>query len=195
MNEPAGYVEPQRLFACFGGAIGQEACERMLDTDRLKPRLSALLLEKHQLNAGSFRLEDEIEEADRIVALSSPDELDDLALQAGAVYWSDSFAGTILKSVIATLQEEIGEALYAFAVANRDLSGPVRPLVPLEGIRERIFADGWHCLGAWCHDLPAEVGTRVRLKLPPDDVIDQAPDPAFAHLGAAIIRRVAGVAA
>lgn len=190
MREPAAYVEPRRLLACFEGTIGQDACERMLRTGRLRWPLSALLLKKHRLAHDS----PEIEGPDRIVALSSPEDLDELTLRAGAVYWSDSFAGTILKSEIAALQEEIGEAMFGFAVANRDLSGPLRPLVPLEDIRDRIFEDGRRCLGAWCHDVPAAVGARVRLKLPPDEMIDQAPDATFAGLGPNIVRRVADLA-
>ncbi|TIT02986.1 SctK family type III secretion system sorting platform protein [Mesorhizobium sp.] len=190
---PADYAEPRRLAECFEGAIGEDACERMLRTQRLRSRLSALLLDHYRLDA-SMPEGEEVEELDATIALSSAEQLEQTAFRAGAIYWSGSFAGSILGHTTAALHEQLGEALCTFAMTHRDLAGPARPLDPLDGIRDRVFADGWRCIGAWCHAAPASVGRRVLLKLPPDDLVDRLPDAPFADTGAAIVRRAAGAA-
>ncbi|TIO09358.1 SctK family type III secretion system sorting platform protein [Mesorhizobium sp.] len=187
---PADYAEPRRLAECFEGTIGEDACERMLRTQRLGPRLSALLLDHYRLDASM----PEVEELDATIALSSAEQLEQTALRAGAIYWSDSFAGSILGHTTAALHEQLGEALCTFAMKHRDLAGPAQPLDPLDGIRDRVFADGWRCIGAWCHAAPASMGRRVLLKLPPDDLVDRLPDAPFADTGTAIVRRAAGTA-
>ena len=188
IDNPAVYVAPERLAACFGGAISVAACERMLATERLQVRLSALLAEQHALAEPDVHESDDL---DRSVALASVDDLDDIALRSGAIYWAGALAGVILAQKAAALHDALGEELCAFAVASRDLAGPLQSLDPVEGIRERVLADGWRCLSAWCHALPAAIGMRVRLKLPPDDLIDATPPPSFAETGPAIVRRAA----
>ena len=189
IDNPAGYAAPQRLAVCFDGAISATVCERMLATERLQARLSTLLVERHAL-AGSAA--DDSDDLDRDIALASADDLDELALRSGAIYWAGALAGIILAQKAAALHEALGEELCAFAVANRDLAGPVQSLDPVEGIRERVLADGWRCLSAWCDAVPAAIGMRVRLKLPPDDLIDAIPPLPFVETGPAIVRRAAG---
>jgi hypothetical protein len=189
MENPAGYAEPRRLAACFDDAISEAACERLLRTERLQMRLSQLLIEHHRLSgSAAFAQGDAI---DRTIALASAEYLDEIALRAGAIYWAGSLAGIIVSEKAAALHEALGEELCAFAVANRDLAGPVQSLEPVEGIRERVFADGWRCLGAWCHAISAAIGMRVRLKLPPDELIDGIPLPPFSEIGPGIVRRAA----
>lgn len=188
IDNPAGYAAPQRLAVCFDGAISVAVCERMLGTERLQARLSALLVEQHAL-AGLPA--DDSDDVDRIIALASADDLDEVAFRSGAIYWAGALAGIILAQKAAALHEALGEELCAFAVANRDLAGPLQPLDPVEGIRERVLADGWRCLSAWCDAVPAAIGMRVRLKLPPGDLIDTTPPPSFAETGPAIVRRAA----
>lgn len=190
LDEPAAYAEPLRLAACFDGAIGEAACVRLLGTARLRTRLSNLLAKHHRLPAPLDVAE--IDEADRAVALASAEELREIALRAGAIYWANSFAGIIDGQKTAALHTALGEELCAFAVANRDLAGAPQPHPPAGEIRERVASDGWQCLAAWFDAVPAFVAARVRLKLPPDELVDDAPASAFAESGPRIVRRAAG---
>lgn len=190
MVDPVGYAEPRRLAEAFDGAISEEACERMLQTERVRSRLATLLLGYYRLSR-SMPV-GQIDPIDREIALADRNGLHEITIRAGAIYWAGSLADIILGWKAAALHEALSEEVCAFAIANRDLAGPVQPLEQIGSIRERAFADGLRCLGAWCHAVPVEVGTRVRLKLPPDELIDRAPIASFAEIGPDILRRAAG---
>lgn len=188
VDRPASYADPSRLAACFSGAVSDDGCKTLLATKRLQDRLSDLLVARLGL-AG--RVEDDLDEVDRRLALASGGDLSEIAQRAGAIYWSGSLAGIIQGSLAATLQAQLGEEFFAFALANRDLSGPRQMLEPVEDIDERIAVDGWKCLGGWCRVLPADVAMRIRLKLPAGSRIDEAPQPPFDEAGPPIVRRAA----
>ncbi|CAN7377482.1 SctK family type III secretion system sorting platform protein [Mesorhizobium sp. LjNodule214] len=188
MSNPASYADPARLAECFDGTISEAACERMLRSQRLHGRLSKFLLERYRL---SFAVDEPADEVDRAIALSSSEELEELALRSGAIYWAGSLAAVIDGREADALQAALGADLCTFAVANRDLAGPMQPLEPLEDMRSRVYADGLSCLGAWCQAMPGETSMRVRLKLMPHELVDQTAEP-FAEAGPAIVRRAVG---
>lgn len=190
MSNPAFYADAARLAQCFDGTIGEAACERMLRSQRLHERLSELLLDHYGLTAAVS--DEPADEVDRAIALSSGEELEELALRAGAIYWAGSLAAVIDGRQAAALQAALGPDLCAFAVANRDLAGPMQPLEPLEAIHHRVYADGLSCLGAWCQAMPGDTGMRVRLKLIPHELVDQTTAAPFAEAGPAIVRRAMG---
>ena len=190
IDRPAAYADPRRLAACFDGAVSQPGCARLLQAKRLQPRLSKILIDHYRLSAGPAPDDNDDDNADRAVALSAVEDLDEIALRAGAIYWGGNFAGIIVSDKTAALYAVLGEELPAIAAANKDLTGPAQPLEPFDSLRERVFADGWRCLGAWCHAVSTDTGTRVRLKLPPDDLVDEPPTAAFVKIGPAIVRRV-----
>ncbi|TIQ82046.1 MAG: hypothetical protein E5X64_36220, partial [Mesorhizobium sp.] len=146
MSDPAGYADAARLAQCFDGTIGEAACERMLRSQRLQERLSELLLDRYGLSGAVS--DEPADEIDRAIALSSGEELEELALRSGAIYWASSLAAVIDGREAAALQAALGADLCAIAVANRDLTGPMQPLKPLEDIHSRVHADGLRCLGA-----------------------------------------------
>ncbi len=187
MDMPAAYAEPGRLAACLEGTVSRAACARLLGTERLHPRLSALIARHYGLAAPLSP--DTLDEADRAIALAPADRLAEIARRAGAIHWSASLAAAVLAREVEALHAELGEELCAFAIANRDLSGPRQPVEPLDGIADRIAVDGWRCLGAWCRAVPAAVGARVRLKLVAGALLDDAPDAPFAETGPALVRR------
>lgn len=162
-SNPAGYADAGWLSDCFDSQISFDACERMLETPRLQPRLSKLLAERHELTAKD--LPQTPQEIDRRIALASGDELERLALRAGAIYWANSLAAVIDGRQAGAIQTALGPELCALAVANRDVSGPTKPLKPLENLSGRIFADGLTCLESWLQDMPPQLSKRVRLKL------------------------------
>ncbi|KUM28951.1 hypothetical protein AU467_01495 [Mesorhizobium loti] len=183
---PAGYTDAARLAECFGGTIGEAACERMRQSQRLQERLSKLLLDHYGLSCAAGEPADE---ADRMIALLSGEELEELALRSGAIYRAGSIAAVIDGREAAALQAALGADICSFAVANRDLAGPVQPLEPLEEVHGRVLADGLSCLGAWCQTMPRDTSMRVRLKLMPHELIDQTAAVPFAEVGPAIVRR------
>jgi hypothetical protein len=191
MQKPALYAAAGRLTPCFGGSIGEKGCARMLAAGRLEGRLSRLLLEHYQLSDAAPDTGPRMDETDRTIALANADRLGEIALYAGAVYWAAPLAGAIRRETTAALHAQLGTALCEFAIVNRDLAGPEQPIEPVEGLRERVEADGWRCLAAWCCAVAQEVGTRVRLKLAPLPQLDDPVPAPFAETGPAIVRRVA----
>lgn len=162
-SNPASYADAGWLSECFDGQIGFDACERMLETPRLQARLSKLLAERYDLTAKDLpRLPEQV---DRQIALASGNELERLALRAGAIYWANSLAAVIDGRQTGAIQAALGSELCALAVANRDISGPVKPLEPLDDLSGKIFADGLSCLESWLQDAPPQLAKRVRLKL------------------------------
>ena len=188
VSGPASYVDAARLAECFDGAISEGACHGMLQSQRLHERLSKLLLEHYRL---SRAVDEPSDDVDRAIALSSGDDLEELALRSGAIYWAASLAAVIDGREADALQAALGADLCTFAVANRDLAGPLRPLEPMEDMRSRVYADGLSCLGGWCQAMPGGTGVRVRLKLMPDKLVDRAAEP-FVGAGPAIVRRAMG---
>ncbi|MER8606746.1 hypothetical protein NKH48_24045 [Mesorhizobium sp. M1233] len=134
-------------------------------------------------------VEEPADEVDRAIALSSGEELEELALRSGAIYWAGSLAAVIVGREAAALQAALGADLCAFALANRDLAGPIERLGPLEDISGRVYGDGLSCLGAWCQIMPGDTSMRVRLKLVPQELIHQPSAEQFAEVGPAIVRR------
>jgi len=183
---PAGYTDAARLAQCFGGTIGEAACERMRQSPRLQERLSKLLLDHYGL---SCTADAPVDEPDRTIALLSGEELEELAFRSGAIYRAGSIAAVIDGREAAALQAALGADICCFAVANRDLAGPVQSLEPLEDVYDGVHADGLSCLGAWCHMMPRDMSMRVRLKLIPNDLVDQTAAAPFAEVGPAIVRR------
>lgn len=190
VSGPASYADAARLADCFDGLIGEAACHRMLQAQRLHDRLSKLLLERYRLSCAVDELSDEV---DRAIALSSGEDLQELALRSGAIYWAASLAAVIDGREADALQAALGADLCIFAVANRDLAGPAQLLEPLEDIRRRVYADGLGCLGGWCQAMPGETGMRVRLKLAPHEFVDRTAK-SFVECGPAIVRRAMGLA-
>lgn len=185
-SNPAGYAEAGWLSECFDGEIGFEACERLLGTSRLQQRLSKLLIERHELTIRDLsRLPPQV---DQRIALASGDALEKLALRAGSIYWANSLAAVIDGRQATAIQTALGPELCALAVANREISGPVKPLEPLDGLSGRIFADGLSCLESWLQDVSPQIARRVRLKLA-NRLPGLGDARQVAELGARILRR------
>jgi hypothetical protein len=189
MTEPAQYIHAERLAHCFGGAFPAGLCVRMRATPRLASRLSSLIASHYELPPAAA--EDKFDAADKAVALAPAESLTEIVRRAGAIFWSAAIANTVLARDVSALQSCVGEALCALAVKHRDLSGPEQPLAPFDTLAERVTADGWRCLAAWCDAVDPALGARTRLKLPVRDGLDAPPPSPFTEIGPAIIRRAA----
>ena len=129
--------------------------------------------------------------ADQKVALLPAARMVDVIRRAGVVYWANAIANVVRAEEVRWLRDRLGETLYAFALANRSLSGPAGKLDLADGADAQITEDGARCLGAWCQSQPAAIGGRVRLKSPASPAFDDVVHSPFNELGPAIIRRAA----
>jgi len=188
MNRPAAYIDPARLAACFGGTVTTAVCARLGATERLHERLSAMIAEFYRLEA-SVGLQ-ALHPDDRKVALLMPEATRELARRAGAIFYANAIASAVRADDVRRLRGRLGEPLYAFALTNRDLSGPSRDLVAGEGT-EAFAEQGLRCLSAWCRSQPPAIASRVRLKSPPSAAIDRL-ETSVIDTGPAIVRRAAG---
>ncbi len=190
MNQPAAYTDGSRLAVCFEHAFDAELCNRLKASIRLQDRLSAIVCARYALvrwvppqTCGGL---------DRAIALFPATRLFDLARRSGAIFWASTIANIVRAPQVAMLHQQIEEPVCSFALANRDLAGPEQAIEPLDDVGLRIADDGWRGLGAWCQAMPAGVGTRVRLKLAANDLLDRAPESPFREAGPSIVRRAAG---
>lgn len=189
MRYPVTYVELSLLEECFDNRLGAEVCDRLKGVERLRGRLSKIIIDRCRLipECDPFLVGDD----DRVIALASAERLSELSQRAGAIYWAKTITRVILAAHVKALQEQLGEPLCALALAHQDLSGPEQRLEPIETIGARITDDGWRCLAAWCASQPAAVNGRVRLKLAARDAFDTASEVSFGECGPAIVRRAA----
>lgn len=188
MTRPAAYIHPARLEVCFGGTVTAAACARLAAAARLQERLSAVIVAFYRLAAPVGP--DAAMPADRRVAVLVPAATQELVRRAGAVYFANAIASAVRADDVRRLRARLGEALYAFAVTNRDLSGPARELVGGDGTAA-LEEHGLRCLSAWCRSQPEAIAARVRLKMPPAAASDRL-EAAVIDTGAAIVRRAAG---
>lgn len=186
MSRPAAYIDVSRLAACFGGTIGIRLCERLRNTGRLQNRLSAMISDFYALAAPLSP--ETVSLADQKVALLPLGKTGDLIRRAGATYWANTIANAVRADEVRRLRARLGEALYAFALANRHLSGPCRKLDLTDEVDVLIAEDGMRCFGAWCEQQPEAIGGRVRLKTPASPALDGGADGPFGEVGSAIIR-------
>lgn len=187
MRRPAAYIDASRLAVCFDHQFSAELCGRLKGADRLQDKLSTLINSRYALAAPVAP--DAVDDVDRDIALSPVQRLADVMRRAGAIYWANAIANVLLAEKVSQLHQQLGEAVCAFALANRDLSGPRDELEPVAGAGARVTEDGERCFAAWCQSLPQAVAARVRLKLPPRLAFD-APV-ALAAIGPSIVRRAA----
>lgn len=192
MRQPAAYIDAARLAVCFDNQFSAELCGRLQGAGRLRDKLSALISTHYALAAPIE--EDAVGDFDRNIALSPVRRLVDIMRRAGAIYWANAIANVLLAERVSQLHEQLGEAVCAFALANRDLSGPGEVLEPLAGAGTRVTEDGERCFAAWCQSLSGPVAARVRLKLPPRERLDRQPGMLFAEIGPSIVRRAAASA-
>lgn len=189
VENPLSYIDDERLAHCFGGAVSADFCTKLKSNGRLKARLADVIKDHYWLPP--IVAESGSDENDLVIAVSSGDKLQEIVLRAGVIYWSAAIANTVLASDVTTLQAQIGEELCSYAIKHRDLSGPEKSASPVETMKDRIAESGWRCFAAWCETLDPGISARVRLKLPPNDILDSSPNSEFQETGPVIIRRAA----
>jgi hypothetical protein len=186
MFTPGRYAEPAHVRSCFNDAISVQLAAKLVACARIEDRLSNLLIAHYRLPRW-LDLE-ACPKKDRAVALLPLAEFAGVARRAGAIYWSASLATAVFGSEVAALQRQLGEDLYQFALAHRDLAGPIQGLRPLEALDAKFLADGWRCFEGWRRSQQRAVAERVLLKLPSGYEAGAPLDRIFLEKGPEIVR-------
>jgi hypothetical protein len=189
MTRPCRYINDLRLSACLEGSLSAEACRKLKASSRGQSRLSQVISTRYLLTG--WVDPEQCNEADRVIALTSGERLAEIAMRAGAIFWSTEIARVVLSKHAASLHRQLGESICASAIANRDLAGPVGRLKLVRDLVALVKEDGLRCLSAWCQAQPSGVSRRVRLKLPPAEAFDRTPRSPFVDVGPVIVRRAA----
>jgi len=191
MQQPAGYIDIERLVDCLGGVLSKKLCERLRVTGRLRDRLSRIIVKHYELAAPVD--ESSVEEVDRNIALSSDAELREVILRSGAIYWANAIANVVLAEKLRSLHEHIGEAVCSFALTNRDLSGGGEAFMLLANTKEVVVRDGERCMAVWCQSVSPAVGGRVGIRLSGTSRQIAGPTDHMAKTASVIVRRAAGM--
>ncbi len=186
MFEPLNYIHPSRLAGSLGGEINDELCISLRSCERLRDRLSALIIARAECPA--FLDLDTVDPQDRAVAIAPPEDLSRIAVRAGAIVWSRAMANAVRGQDVAALEAALGAELCRFAIKHRALAGPEKPLEPFDTLLERITAEGWRCYAAWCAAMPHAVGARAHLKIP-GEAFDGSAEAPFLENSVEIVRR------
>jgi hypothetical protein len=189
MTRPDSYINELRLRTCLDDCLPAEVCAKLKTSSRLRNRLSDIIHSRYLLTG--WVDPQQCNETDRVIAVASGERLTEIAIRAGAIFWSTEIARVVLSKHVAVLHRELGESICTSAIANRDLAGPVRRLKLVRDLVALAREDGWRCLSAWCQAQPPGVTVRVRLKLPPVAAFDRVPRSPFVEAGPAIVRRAA----
>jgi hypothetical protein len=190
MEQPVGYIHPERLAKCFHGRVAPDLCAKLSGSGRLRRRL-AEMIRLYYLLPPADAVHESGDERDLIIAMAPPEALQAIVPRAGAIYWSAAIAGTVRAADVAVLQAQIGEQLCNFAVRNRDLAAGGTALPSLDTLSDRIMASGWMCMAAWCDTLHPAIAARVRLKMPPNELFDASLSEGYAGIAPEIVRRAA----
>jgi hypothetical protein len=183
---PGRYAEPSHIRNCFNGAINAQLAAKLVACARLDDRLSSLLIAHYRLSRW-LDLE-ACPQKDRTIALLPQAQFASIARRAGAIYWGASLATAVFGSEVAALQRQLGEDLYWFALAHRDLAGPIQDLRPFDALDVKFIADGWRCFEGWRRSQQRAVAERVLLKFPPEYEANAPLDRIFLQKGPEIVR-------
>ncbi|HEY7644799.1 MAG TPA: SctK family type III secretion system sorting platform protein [Hyphomicrobiales bacterium] len=190
MEQPVGYIHPDRLAKCFRGHVGPEFCAKLTGSGRLRRRLDEMI-RLYYLLPDPDASHETADERDLVIATAPPEALEAIVPRAGAIYWSAAIASAVRAADVAALQARIGEELCTFAVRNRDLAAGGNALPSIETLGDRIMASGWLCMAGWYDVLSPAIAARVRLKLPPNALFDAPLSEGYAEFAPEIVRRAA----
>jgi hypothetical protein len=188
-TEPVRYAHPAWLVASLGPGLTLEICARLSAEPRFHDRLSAQLAAHAALPPWEEHEPDD--PLDREIALASGEALVELVTAAGAVIWADALARRVRRDDAAAVRDHLGEDVVRFALVNRELAIPTRPIEAIDELCDEIGEDGWRCYGAWCAAQPPAIGRRAVMKCDPVRISAPLPEP-LRKAGPTVMRRVAG---
>lgn len=186
---PARYVHTERIVACYNGAIPIETAMKLQASKRIQRHLAILLTDHFELSALPELAQ--LDEADLILMTSRAEQISDLVLPAGAIFWSHVFASEIRTNEVAEMKRRVGETGFQTALANRDLASNLPGPDDLGALEALVTSDGLGCIAGWHDALPAHLRPWARLKHANDSVLMPSPEAAHRKLGPSIMRRLA----
>jgi hypothetical protein len=157
------HAHPAQLSRIFPG-LPDAAARLLLDTPRIRPRLSALLRQRLSLtpcDAASWQGDT------AHIARLAPAELDRAILHAGAAALAARLRTVVLGAEIRRVTTRIGAEAYSFGLGHKG-AVPAIDGTDETPIEEAVERAGLLCLAAWCAAAGPAVGERLRLRLAPE---------------------------
>ncbi|MEM7042315.1 MAG: SctK family type III secretion system sorting platform protein [Pseudomonadota bacterium] len=193
---PAAYCHPERIQRLLPDGLPAQFRDRLLASTRLRFRLSSILAERHALQAcGPDML---ATPAGRFAQLEG-EVLQSALRRIGAIWHARTLRTFILAEPLRQLMDRLGRDNYQAALRSIDLAPETAPDETDDGDRspdadrlvDLIERDGLIAVNAWCHQQPAALGARLKLKLRPCPEVDGEPPASLRELGPKIVDRVA----
>lgn len=186
MNALIADMHPDRIATCFRTVGADGLPEGLLGDARFSGRLAEIVTRHYDLGDAGETADD----ADRILAALSQENLEKLAIRAGVVLHARQFVQEIRGPVLAALGERFGPEALDDARRHADLALDMARTDDLDQLEAEVVRDGTLCLAAWIEALPISVKRRVRLKWPNDHAVPMTDDGRFQECGPAIMRRL-----
>jgi type III secretion protein K len=184
------HAHPTQLGRAFPG-LPEAAARLLLDTPRLRPRLSELL--RRRLDLAPCETTAWRGDTARIAGLA-PADLDRAIRHAGAAALAARLRTIVLGAEIRRVTGLIGADAYSFGLGRKGTAPVLAGLDPLP-VEDAIDRAGLLCLAAWCGEAGPAFGERLRLRLAPERCpksgLPQAERPRAAALFAAAAQAVA----
>jgi len=178
-RQPGTYCHSDHIAALLPPGLPSSFRERLQGSKRLRSRLSTLLTRRFALETCSS---DDLESPEGQFAQLEGPALRETILGVGAVWHAHSLRRIILAEQLRRLIDQLGRENYRRALGMIDLApkGEQEPTDPdgkpdIDALIALIKRDGLLAINAWSHHQPEAIAKRLRLKLPPDGVIDGEP--------------------
>jgi hypothetical protein len=179
-------MHPDRIAVCFRTVGAGGLPEGLLSEPRFAGRLGEIVTRHYDLgDAGETE-----DDADRVLAALSRENLEKLAMRAGVVLHARQFLQEIRGPVLAALTERFGAQALDDARRHADMAPDMARTDDLDELEAEVARDGTSCLAAWIDAVPISAKRRVRLKWPNDHAVPMADDNRFQECGPAILRRL-----
>jgi YOP proteins translocation protein K (YscK) len=165
-------AHPDRVRACLDRRLGDAVVRRLVETERVAPRLAGLMLRHHGFAPHV------LEDFYRSAGLGSGalgnlhpllyQDLVQCALLAGVVWHARSLKNCVSGKAVADLTARIGRRAHTFALRNADLAAGAEPISHVDHLVAAIETDGFLCIGARLAAEHPVLRNLILLQLPAD---------------------------
>lgn len=177
-------IDRERLAACFRTLSDDGFSDALLSEPRFSERLNDIV----KCHYGLSDMDDDVDEADRMLMALSRAHLEKLAFRAGAVLHARQFLMEVRGPVLSALALRFGPSAMDDARRHVSLAPEMARIDDLDTLEASVSRGGTACLAAWIASLPAPVQRRIRLKWPNDQSVPKTDDVAIGDRGAVILK-------
>jgi hypothetical protein len=160
--EPLAFVRPQVLTACLAAAPAQWHSQ-LLALPRFRDRLIEHVHATHGLQPLASLAPPSASAL--AVAQLAPERFAQLSRLCGAIWHSATLAREVRAEVQQRLRQQLGDNLYALALAHRPLGGAADLLRDPDALVLSIDQDGAACLSQWAATLPQALRAWLALRI------------------------------